>query len=330
MAQDDRMGAGAGAGAEGPNDEWQRAPAFQAQSLPPAQRLTPPEFADAPETQGPAGAGVDASGGASVSGATGQTSPPAGAWQPAPPPQPPAGSWPPQPPAGAWPPRPPAGSWPPQPPAGAWPPRPPAGSWPPQVPGYPPPYRAPYPTPPGASWYGPQAPAFGQVPGWQPAAGYGWSFAAAAPGPTPGVAWAGIALRFGALIIDAVILLVAFFVAAIVAAAFGEPDPYTGATPTGYTAVLLLYFLFFLVYNPICWWRFAGTLGQRAVGIRVVREADGRRLRLGASILRFVVMFVCMITVILAIIAAIAADADPAKKAWQDEASGSVVIKPMG
>ncbi len=309
MAQDDRMGAGAGpgTGAESPNDEGQPAPAFRAQSLPPAQRLTPPEFADAPETQGPAGAGVDAPGGASVSGATGQTSPPVGAR----PPQPPAGSWPPQPPAGAWPP--PAPGYPP--PYGA---------------PHPPPYGAPYPTPPGGSWYGQQVPSFGQAPGWQPAAGYGWSFAAAAPGPTPGVAWAGIALRFGALIIDAVILLVAFFVAAIVASAFGEPDPYTGTTPTGYTAVLLLYFVFFLVYNPICWWRFAGTLGQRAVGIRVVREADGRRLGLGASILRFVVMFVCMITVILAIIAAIAADADPAKRAWQDEASGSVVIKPMG
>jgi uncharacterized RDD family membrane protein YckC len=65
------------------------------------------------------------------------------------------------------------------------------------------------------------------------------------------------------------------------------------------------------------------------MGLRVVREVDGLPLRIGAVVLRYVIWFACMLTVILAIIAAIMADSEPAKRAWHDEASGSVVIRPL-
>jgi uncharacterized RDD family membrane protein YckC len=150
-------------------------------------------------------------------------------------------------------------------------------------------------------------------------------------GPAPGVAWAGVGSRFGALVIDAVLIGGSFFVAAILAASLSTRTG-DGAV-TGYStagAVLLwLWVLFFLVYHPLCWWRFGHTAGQRAMGLRVVREVDGLPLRLGAVVLRYVIWFGCMLTVILAIIAAIMADAEPTKRAWHDEASGSVVIKPL-
>jgi uncharacterized RDD family membrane protein YckC len=138
-----------------------------------------------------------------------------------------------------------------------------------------------------------------------------------------------VALRFGALVIDLVFIIVSLFVAALIAAPFGDRNPITGDYSAAYYIVIWTWFFMSLLYSPFCWWRFGCTLGQRAVGIRVVREADGLRLRIGAVVLRYVVWFVCLLTVILAVIAAIMADAEPAKRAWHDEASGSVVIKPM-
>jgi len=210
----------------------------------------------------------------------------------------------------------------------------PSPAWTPQVPGWPPQSQA-WP-PQSQAW--PPASAWPPGPGWAPPSSWpaadgrvAWAINPAPPGPTPGVAWAGIGSRFGALVIDAVFMGALFFLAALLAAALGMRDNYYGETEysTASAIVLWIWALFFLVYHPVCWWRFQCTLGQRALGIRVVREADGRPLGLGSVILRYVVWFVLMLTVILAIIAAIVADGDPARRAWHDEASGSVVIKPL-
>jgi uncharacterized RDD family membrane protein YckC len=152
---------------------------------------------------------------------------------------------------------------------------------------------------------------------------------AAPPGPAPGIVWAGVAVRLGALILDTIIAGIAFVACSIFAAAFavygpgGSIDHYE---PAGY-AILWLCILAIFLYQPLAWWRLGGTPGQRALGLRIVRESDGLPLRLGAVILRYAVWFVLLLTVIPAIIAAVLAAEHPAKRAWHDEASGSVVIK---
>jgi uncharacterized RDD family membrane protein YckC len=268
------------------------------------------------------------------------------------PPQPPAGAWP-QPPAGAWP-QPPAGAWP-QPPAGAWPQAPQPGyptapptGWPGAAPSWPgaTPSAPSWPGWPGAapSWPGvtPAAPSWpgwpGAAPSWPgaapswPGAAPGlvpWTLPMAPPGPAPGIAWGGVGPRLGALILDTIIAAIGFFVCSVFASAFaihgpgGSIDRYE---PAGY-AILWLCFLAIFLYQPLAWWRLGGTPGQRALGLRVVRESDGLPLHLGAVILRYVVWFVLLLTVIPAIIAAVMAAEHPAKRAWQDEASGSAVIR---
>ena len=72
---------------------------------------------------------------------------------------------------------------------------------------------------------------------------------------------------------------------------------------------------------------FQGTIGQRALGIRVVRAADGKPLGIGATIIRYILFAVFTCTIIIGIIAAIAGADDPAKQTWMDKAAGSVSVK---
>jgi len=232
--------------------------------------------------------------GEAPAGQPGWPPPPQGAWG-----QPPQGAWG-QPPQGAWG-QPPQGAWPP-PPQGAWPP-PPQGAWPP------PPQGA-WPPPPQGAW-GPFRPAY-----MGPA------------GPVPGFVWAGLTVRFGALAIDAGIMFVALIVASMAAEAFGvEHTYYEDYYSAGAQFTYLLWFASFILYQPLCWWTFQGTPGQRVLGLRVVRAADGTPLGLGPTLGRFAVWAVCQVTVILAIIAAAAASDEAAKQTWWDKASGSVVVQ---
>jgi uncharacterized RDD family membrane protein YckC len=147
----------------------------------------------------------------------------------------------------------------------------------------------------------------------------------------PGVVWASVASRLGALIVDAVVVVAAFVVASLVASGFGTTrDVYDDVqfSTAGYV-VLWIWVCFFLIYHPMFWWRLGRTPGQMAFHLRVVREADGRRLHFGQTLLRYVVWFACMLTIVLAVLAAIFAASEPRKRAWHDEGAGSVVIKPM-
>ena len=147
-------------------------------------------------------------------------------------------------------------------------------------------------------------------------------------GPMPGFVWAGLTIRFGALAIDAGIMFVALIIASMAAEAFGvEHTYYEDYYSTGAQFMYLLWFAFFILYQPLCWWAFQGTPGQRVLGLRVVRAADGTPLGLGPTLGRFAVWAVCQLTVILAIIAAAAASDEPARQTWWDKASGSVVVQ---
>ncbi len=228
----------------------------------------------------------------------------------------------------------------------------PQAPWYPPAPGYPPPPG--YPTapayPPGSWPQQPPAPGFAPQPGYAPAPSYmpgywpppsptGFGYPAAnwpsAPiqfGPAPGLVWGGIGPRFGALVIDAVVMFVALIVAAIVAGAFGIQyynygDYERTIYSTGASATYLVWFIFFLAYHPTCWWAFQNTLGQRALGLRVVRAGDGSSLGIGMTTVRYFLWLVCQVIVFPAIIAAAMANDNPRKQTWWDDASGSVVVR---
>lgn len=165
-------------------------------------------------------------------------------------------------------------------------------------------------------------------------AGWGYpppfGFAPFAPaGPAPGLTWGGIGIRFGALLIDAFLMLVALVIGGLLAEAAGirhYADGSSSYSPAA-TAVSLIWLLFFLAYHPACWWVFGSSVGQRALGLRVVRASDGQPLGPGAVLIRYIIFAVCTGTIILGLIAAAMANEDPFKRAWHDEAARSVVVR---
>ena len=165
-------------------------------------------------------------------------------------------------------------------------------------------------------------------PGWGHPPGFGF-MPFVPPGPVPGLTWGGIGVRFGALVIDGIIMVVGLVIAGLLAEAAGirhYADGYSSYSSAA-TAVTWIWVLFFVCYHPACWYVFGSSLGQRALGLRVVRASDGLKLGLGAVLIRYAVFAVCTGTVILGIIAAAMASDDPFKRAWHDEAGRSVVVR---
>jgi uncharacterized RDD family membrane protein YckC len=149
-------------------------------------------------------------------------------------------------------------------------------------------------------------------------------------GPAPGLLWASIAYRFGAILIDAGVMFVALIAAAIIAEAFGvrhylDRDVYSAGASVTY----FLYFAFLLAYHPTCWWAFQGTLGQRALGMRVLRARDGHSLGVGETAIRYLLFAICTVTIIPGVIAAAVASDSLEKRTWWDDAAGSVVVKQL-
>ena len=237
-----------------------------------------------------------------------QQNPPSG-----PNPAPGAGSTPPQPdwsgaPA-AWP------APPPQPAPGAWPAppvQPAPGAWagyPPQQRGYPPQqpgYPGAYPPPPG---YPPQPgyppPGYGQQMGYPPV-GYG-----VAP------QYAGFWIRVVAYIIDGFAMVAGYIVGFIVIFALVAVAP-----PLGVLALIALYVVA-LCYQPYFWWKYGATIGQRALGLRVVRAIDGGPISGGTAVIRYIGIFVSGLVFYLGLIWVAF---EPRKRGWHDMMAGTVVI----
>ncbi len=180
-----------------------------------------------------------------------------------------------------------------------------------------------YPSQPGYPPMYPYAPV-------QPGSGYGpnpW-LSAVPPGPTPGLVWGGIGVRFGALVLDAVAFVgfLAVVGALLGALGFRTADGVTIHT-TASDVFIGSYILIMFLWVPTCWYVFEGTIGQRLLGLRVVRASDGRPLGLGRVFVRYLMWTICLVTVVAGVIAAAIASGDPYKRAWPDNVADSVVVK---
>jgi uncharacterized RDD family membrane protein YckC len=212
-----------------------------------------------------------------------------------------------------------------------------SGAWPAQG-AWPAPYAAPGWTAPQGQWGSPtpyqptgweyRPPSWGAAYG-APAYGaptYGVP-AYVPPGPEPGFEWGGIGARFGALVIDAIIIIVALFAAGLVISGFAPASSSSGSESPEATAVSLIWMLFALVYHPVFWYLFGATPGQKALGLRVAQASSGAPLGLSGVLARYLIFFFVTIAIPLGIISAVMAAQDPFKRAWHDEVARSIVVR---
>jgi hypothetical protein len=236
-------------------------------------------------------------------------------------------------------------------PGSGWPPAP-SGQWaaPPMAASPWSPYTGPYAGP----WAGSPYLAGPGIPGY---------FDTRLPpaGPVAGLAWAGTGVRFGALVLDAILAFVSAAFAGVLAETFGvqhylNGDEYSAAA----SAVYLVWVIALVLYHPVCWYLWGCSLGQRVLGLRVVRAADGGPMNGEAVVARFLIFAICTglliagigaafvavyqptdpayepaqgpwilgsLLAVPGIVALAAAHGDPLKRAWHDRAARSVVVR---
>ena len=78
-----------------------------------------------------------------------------------------------------------------------------------------------------------------------------------------------------------------------------------------------------LVYFPTLWGTTGWTLGQRVLGLRVVRAADGTAIGPGAAAAR---ALGCVVATLPLFLGVLWSGWDSRKQGWQDKVGGTVVI----
>ncbi len=79
-----------------------------------------------------------------------------------------------------------------------------------------------------------------------------------------------------------------------------------------------------IIYMPVMWAWKGATVGQLALGMKVVRAADGGPLSIGTAILRYIGLIIAAIPIYIGLIWVAF---DGKKQGWADKIAGTVVIK---
>lgn len=163
-------------------------------------------------------------------------------------------------------------------------------------------------------------------------------------GPAPGVLYAGFGVRFVAYLIDWVILGfvsgIIWFAAVVVGISAVGPDRFTSlntvsGTITPDEAAAALTFAEYLYAGlGLAWlvtalyfilmWRTGGTVGMRALGLRVAREEDGRPIGLGRATARYLGYLVDWLALGIGLLWV---GVDGRKQGWHDKIAGTFVVK---
>jgi uncharacterized RDD family membrane protein YckC len=123
-----------------------------------------------------------------------------------------------------------------------------------------------------------------------------------------GARYAGVWVRFVALVLDAAIL--------------GLVNLMFRTTPTAPLVIAVA-----VLYAPTLWWALGATLGQLVVGVRVVRAKDLGDITLVMIIVRFVVFLLELGIFPFVTVGFVWAVFEPRKRAWHDIAARTVVIR---
>jgi uncharacterized RDD family membrane protein YckC len=173
------------------------------------------------------------------------------------------------------------------------------------------------------------------------------------PGPAPGLAYAGFFWRLLGYLLDLVILFVIEapitipFVYVPIARYYGDHPPAAGQTVATLPSDLSNRFLLIGILGALISAAYFGglvawkgrTVGQRAMGLSVVRVEDGGRLPLERSLLRASIFWgpgvlglvptVGSIAGLVALIGMLSAAWDQRKQGWHDKLGRSLVVKPL-
>ncbi|MGI8664680.1 MAG: RDD family protein [Jatrophihabitans sp.] len=196
-------------------------------------------------------------------------------------------------------------------------PKQPGYGQPPQQPDYgQQPQQPGYGQPPQQPGYGqpPQQPGYGQMPSYAAAPAY-----AGGPGAGPvapgGGAIAGMGTRFGALVLDIVILIVVSVIIDIILAVLGAPQ---GLVDLVNLVIGFGYFGYLLGVKQ-------QSIGMRATHIKVVDANTGGPIGLGRGLLRYLVQAV---TGLLCLVGYFSPFFDRSKRnqGWHDKAAGAFVV----
>ena len=168
-----------------------------------------------------------------------------------------------------------------------------------------------------------------------------------AAGPAPGYVYAGFWRRVGAVLIDGFLLAIFWTFGAfviLVPALAGvdlsrfQFDQVTGqplATPEEMNAAfeplrgpLLTFYALMVViviaYTILLWAFLGGTLGQRALGMEIRRESDGRRIGFWRACLRYLGYIVAVIPFAIGLFWV---GLDARKQGWHDKIAHTFVVR---
>jgi uncharacterized RDD family membrane protein YckC len=136
-------------------------------------------------------------------------------------------------------------------------------------------------------------------------------------GPAPGMDFASPGSRLVAYILDLVIQFLAFLVLAVITVVLGVIF-----FPVAILSALAIMVLA-VGYFPYFWAHSGQTPGMAAMKIKVVRDADGGSVTIGAAILRVIGLWIGLSVFYIGVIWIFI---DKRKRGWQDLIGGTVVI----
>ena len=133
--------------------------------------------------------------------------------------------------------------------------------------------------------------------------------------------YAGFWIRVGASLIDAIIMVIVFFIPLMFI--YGQ-DILTGTQMIrGFWDIVLSYVLP-TVATIWFWLRFFGTPGKMALRLKIVDAKTGNRLSLGQAVVRYLSYIPAIMFFFLGIIWV---GIDKKKQGWHDKLAGTVVIR---
>jgi uncharacterized RDD family membrane protein YckC len=129
----------------------------------------------------------------------------------------------------------------------------------------------------------------------QPAQGASAEPASAYAAPEPQVQYQGVAIRFVALLIDAIIFgIIGYILIFLFAASAITIDASTGAVSFGpaYYAAIALGIVIELLYFTLLLGRYGQSVGMMVVKIKVVSEANSGPITYGAAFVRTILLYI--------------------------------------
>jgi uncharacterized RDD family membrane protein YckC len=143
-------------------------------------------------------------------------------------------------------------------------------------------------------------------------------------GPSPGLVYAGFWVRLVAAVVDLAPIVVIAALARVpgVSASCGSGSALCDYPTHALGGVVIAGALG--VYLVAAWSTMGASIGQRLLGLRVVRAADGRRVSAGRALRRYLAYLVAAAPLAAGLIWA---GFDAQKQGWHDMAAGTFVVR---